>query len=189
MVGTQEPAAVGALPSAHGRRGQWTRQRGCNGGSSSCLSLNSESEGTSLSLLWLSLWWISSLSWGKLSPQSQQQSPSLICTPNSLSQHPVPVHTGGHLCQAGVHRTVVQTIWTHLTLPCLPHNSCCALPWAPKAPLIPQLISLPVRELPSSPHLQFPTWGAGLTPTSSPLSFSFFFISSYLVKWGYFLSI
>ena len=165
--------------------GQWMRQRGCNGGFSSCMSLNSESEGTSLSLLWLSLWWISSLSWGKLSPQSQQQSPSLIFTPNSLSQHRVPVHIGGHLSQAGVHRTVVQTTWTRLTLPCLPRNSCCALLWAPKAPLLPQLISLPVRVLSQFweplPTFSFPP-GVQVSP---PLPLLFLFPSFYFILPSY----
>ena len=64
---------------------------------------------------------------------------------------------------------------------------------APEAPLLSQLISSPVRVLPQrqKPLLSFssPFQRCRSHPTSSPPLFPFFFLSSYPVTWGPFLSL
>ena len=88
------------------------------------------------------------------------------------------LHPGGHLSQAGVLRVVVQTICAGLALPCLPGNSCFALPRASEAPLLSKLTSLQVRELPQMweplPTFSFPP-GVQVSP---PFPLLFLFPSS-----------
>ena len=59
----------------------------------------------------------------RLSPQSQQQSSSWICSLNPMSQHAALAHAGGCRSQAKVHRVVAWAICIGLTLSCLPQAS------------------------------------------------------------------
>ena len=126
----------------------------------------------------------------RLSPHSKQQSLPCICSPNPMFQHPTPVHNGGHLSQAGACRAVAQTICVGLTLSCLPQAGCCALLRAPKAPLLSQLISPPVRGLPwmQESLLSFRSPPGVQVLTRFLSSFFSLFLSSYPVMQGSFLS-
>ena len=62
----------------------------------------------------------------RLSPYSQQQSSTQLCSPNSTFQHAAPILTGD-TSTAGAHRAVARTVRVGLTLSCLPQNSCCTL--------------------------------------------------------------
>ena len=101
-----------------------------------------------------------------------------LCAPADTSQAGGVQGCGmNHLCKS------------HSVLPAT--EVCCSLLQALEAPLLSQLTSPLLRGLPRvwEPLLIFSSpQGRRSRPTFSPLPFPFFFLSSYLVMWGSFLS-
>ena len=61
----------------------------------------------------------------RLSPHS----PSQVCSPNPRFQHPIPIHSGRHAPQGGVHRAVTGCVSVSLTLSCMPQIAHWTLLW------------------------------------------------------------
>ena len=102
-------------------------------------------------------------------PQARSPKPKLL--------HPAPVHTGGHVSQAGDCRVMVLTVCTGFFPFWLLQTSCCILLRGSKASALSQLTSLLVRGLPrfrNLPSLIASSKGHRSSSTSF-LSFIFFF--------------
>ena len=104
--------------------------RGCNGGSALCTSLNSGAL-----LPWQSGFPPQAFPVVDFLPPvpssclltANSSPPAGFCSPIPTFQLPAPVCTGGHMSQSGAHRTVARTISVVLTLSCLPQTSCFTL--------------------------------------------------------------
>ena len=127
----------------------------------------------------------------RLSPHSQQQSSARVCSPIPMFQLSAPVWTSGHASQSGACRAVARTIRVGLTLSSLPQTSHFILLWQLQMlPICPNWLPrqwggfLGYRKLSSASALP---QGCRSHPASSPLLFPFF-LSSYPVMWGSFLS-